>query len=194
MAKSKGGRADQITADLRGFFCRFGQGASDLEKGLVRAEVFLALIAGQFQCDNRDGQAHHFGHAAGIVLNEFCGAGGPDDHRFWLETVIGSLTGGLEEIGGVGPKVARLKRGVGDGRAVVAPLDHGKEQVGIGIALRCVQDVMQPLHRGCDAHRADMRRAFIGPKRELHDVAPSFRAARRRIGREKSPARSPACS
>ena len=50
-----------------------GEGPHDLEKGLIRAEVFLALVAGQFQRDHGDRQAHGFSQAAGVVLNETMG-------------------------------------------------------------------------------------------------------------------------
>ena len=54
------------------------------------------------------------------------------------------------------------------GGRLVAPLDHREQQVGVGVALRRVQHVVHALHRGGDAHRADVRRAFVGPDGELH--------------------------
>jgi hypothetical protein len=51
---------------------------------------------------------------------------------------------------------------------MVAPLDHREEQVGIGVALGRVQDVVQALHRGGDTHGADMGRAFVCPDGQLH--------------------------
>ncbi len=94
MAKAKAGGPDQVAADMRCSFGRLGQCADDLKEGLIRAEVFLALIAGQFQRDDRARQTHGFGHAAGIVLDQLGGARGTDDHRLRLEPVIGSLAGG----------------------------------------------------------------------------------------------------
>ena len=219
MAKSEGGRPDQVGGDLRRLLDRGRERAGDLVEGLVGAVILLALIARQLQRDHRHRQAHLFGHAAGIVLDELGGAGRADDHRLGLEPVIGRLAGGLEQVGRVRAQIAGLEGGVGHRRAVIAPLDHGEEQIGIGVALRRVQHVVQPLHRGGDAHRADMRRAFICPERELHgrpaggasppgvpesicgkmkgadhSAASLFRTARRLSGRAKSAARSPACS
>jgi hypothetical protein len=51
---------------------------------------------------------------------------------------------------------------------MVAPLDHGEEQVGVGVALRRVQDVVQALHGRGDAHGADMGRALVCPDGQLH--------------------------
>ena len=49
-----------------------------------------------------------------------------------------------------------------------AALDHGEQQVGVGVALGRVQDEVDALHGGGDAHGADVGRAFVGPEGELH--------------------------
>lgn len=171
---------------------RAGEAAHQLVEGLGRAPVLLALIGGQFERDHRDRQSERASEARRIVLDQFPGAGGADEHGGRPEALIGVERGALEQIGGVATEIARLEGGVGHRRALAAPLDHGEEQVSIGVALRGVQDVMHVGHRGGDPHRADMRGAFIGPDGELHGYTSS--AARRFNGRANSSARSPACS
>ena len=186
--------AKDVRGDLRRLLLRLAEMPADLEEGLVRAEVLLPLVGRKFQRDDRHGKTHGLGQTARIVLDQLGRAGGADDDRFGLEAVVGVLAGGLEEMRGVRPEIAGLKGRVGHRRAMVAPLDHREEKVGVGVALRGVQDVVQPLHAGRDAHGADVRRAFVCPDRQLHATAPIFSFPRRRSGREKSPARSPACS
>jgi hypothetical protein len=85
-----------------------------------------------------------------------------------LEAVVGALRGALEKGGSVGPKVGGLEGGEGDRRAMIATLDHREEEVGVGVTLRGVQDVVDVLHAGRDAHRANVRGAFVGPEGEFH--------------------------
>ena len=106
--------------------------------------------------------------------------------------VEGVSGGGLEQFSSIAAEIARLERRVCDRRPLGATLDHREQQVGVCIALRCVQHVMHALHGGCDAHGADMRRAFIGPDGELHGY--TLNRERRTRGRANSSARSPACS
>ena len=190
VAEAEAGGAEQVAGERLRARGRAGEVAHELEEGLGGAEALLALVGRQFERDDRNRQAHALGEPARIVLDQFGGAGGADDHRLRLEALVGLAAGGLEELGGVRAQVAGLEGGVGHRRAVVAPLDHREEEVGIGVALRRVQHVVQALHAGGDAQGADMRRAFVGPDRELHTRT----AFRRRIGRENRPARSPACS
>ncbi len=190
VAEAEAGGAEEIAGERLSPLGGAGEVADQLEEGLGGAEALLALVGGQLERDDRHRQAHALGEPARIVLDQFGGAGGADDHRLRLEALVGLAAGGLEELGGVGAEVAGLEGGVGHRRAVVAPLDHREQQVGIGVALGRVQDVVQALHAGGDAQRAHMRRAFVGPDRELHTRT----AFRRRIGRENRPARSPACS
>ena len=208
VAEAEGRAAEDVAGDALGALHRHRQGADDAVEGLVGPEVLLALIAGQFESYDRHRQAHRLGQPAGIVLDQLGGAGRADDERLRLEPVVGILAGGAEQPGGVGAQIAGLEGGVGDGRAMVAPLDHGEEQVGIGVALRRVEDVVQALHGGGDAHRADVGRALVCPDGELHagtgrGAAPDpgifaergrSRIARRLSERAKSAARSPACS
>ena len=90
-----------------------------------------------------------------------------------------SRTARLNSSGGVAAEVARLERRVRDRRAAVAALDHREQQVGVRVALRCVQHVVHAAHRRRDAHRADVRRPFVGP--ELSFIG--RRGVRRRAGR-----------
>ncbi len=168
------------------------EAAHEAIEGLGRAPVFLALVGGEFERDHRAVEAERTGETARIVLDEFGGAGRADDHRLRLESRGGVTHGRLEEFRRVAAEVARLEGRVGDRRPRVAALDHGEEQVGVGVALRRVQHVVQAAHRGRDAHCADVGRALVGPDRELHGQTSS--RTRRRSGRAKSSARSPACS
>ena len=195
MAKAQRGRAQQIAQGPRaGGTLAFGagQGAHEAIEGLGCAPVFLFLIGGQFQRHHGNRQGERGGEAARIVLNEFGGAGGADDHGLGLEAVIGFLGGALEEFGGVAAEIPGLKGRVGHGRAGAAALDHGEEQVRIGVALGGVQHIMQAGHAGGHAHGADVRRSFVGPDSELHGQTSS--RVRRFSGRANNSARSPACS
>ena len=193
VAEAQGRRAEDVAGDFLGALLRYGQGAGEGEEGLVRAEVFLAGVAGEVEGHDGAGEPKGRGEAAGVVLDQLGRAGGADDHRLRLEAVIRALGGALEEGGGVGTEVGGLEGGEGDRRAVVAPLDHREEEVGVGVALWGVEDVVDVLHARGDAHRADVRGAFVGPEGEFHSAAPC-NSARRRRGREKRAARSPACS
>jgi hypothetical protein len=194
VAESQRSRPDQVHTEGGRPVDGFGQRANDLQERLVGAEVLFPAVAGQFQRDHRDWQAHGLGQTAGIVLDQFGGAGRAHDHRLGVEAVERILAGRAEQVRRVRPQVARLEGGVGHRRAAVAPLDHGEQQVGVGVALRRVQDIVQPAHGGRHTHRPHMGRAFVGPDRQLHAAAPAFRIARRRRGRANRPARSPACS
>ena len=169
----QGGRPKDVAADPRRTRHGPRQMPDDLQEGLVCAEVFLALVAGQVQRDDRHRQPQRLGQPAGIVLDQLCRAGGPHDDRFRAEPVIGILRGGAEQVGGVAAQIAGLKGGVADRRALGPPFDHGEQEVRIGVALRRVQHVMQPFHRGGDTHGPHMGRAFICPDGQLHDGAPT---------------------
>ena len=176
---------------------RAGKRPHQLIECLGRAPVFLALVGRQFERDDRHRQAERARQAAGIVLDQFRGAGGADQHRLRLEPLIRVARRGLEQFGGIAAEIARLEGRVGHRAAASPPLDHGEQQVGVGVALRRMQHVMHALHRGRDAHRADMGRAFIGPERELHrersDRQPraAARAGGRTVRRDRPPGRSP---
>ncbi len=197
-AEAQRGRAEDVARFRRALLLRRGraparEAAHELVERLRRAPVLLLHVGGQLQRDDGDVEAQRLGQPAGIVLDQLGGARGPDHHRLRREPLDGLAAGRLEDLGRVGPQIARLEGGVGHGRARLAPLDHGEQQVGVGVALRRVQHVVQPRHRGGDAHRADMGRAFVCPHRQLHQTATSS-AARRPSGRANSSARSPACS
>ena len=162
---------------------RPGHGADELVEGFRRPPILLALIGRQFQRHDGDRQSKRSGQAARIILDQFSGAGGADEHRLRLESVEGFLRRGLEEFGGIAAEVAGLEGRVGNRRALGGPLDHGEQQIGIGVALRRMQHIMDTLHRRGDPHRADMGGAFIGPDSELHrsDLQPG--AADQRPGK-----------
>ncbi len=200
VAEAEPRRPDDVAADPLRPRHRLREMPHDLEEGLVRPEILLPLIAREVERDDRDRQVERRRHAARIVLDQLRRAGGADDDRLRPEALIGVAARVLEKVRRVGAKVARLEGRVGYGRPMVTPLDHREEKVGVGVALRRMKNVMQPLHAGGDAHGADMRRAFIGPDGQLHPAASpvfgasAFSISRRRSGRAKSAARSPACS
>jgi hypothetical protein len=86
----------------------------------------------------------------------------------------------LKSVGGVAAEVAGLECRVGDRRALRTPLDHGEQQVGVGVALRRVQHVVHIGHRGGDAHRPDVRRSLVGPDRRAAWSGLQQRAPRER--------------
>ena len=203
MPEAQGRGAEQVAAGPRTGLARralgagrrsagSSHGADQLIEGLGRAPVLLLLVGRQLQRHDRDRQAQRLGEAARVVLDQLGGAGGSHQHRLRLEAVVGVAGRGLEQLGGVAAEVARLEGGVGDRRTLRPALDHREQQVGVGVALRRVQDVVNALHRGCDPHGPDMRWAFVGPDGELHGQATS--RVRRSSGRVNSPARSAACS
>ena len=169
VAEPQAGGAEDVAGHPGGTFGRLGQVTDDLQKRLISAKVFLALIAGQLQRDHRHRQTHGFSQTGGIVLDQLGRARGSDDQRLRLEAVIGLLARLFEQRRGVRPKIARLKRRVGDRRALAAPLDHREQQVGIGVALGRVQHIVQVRHAGGDTHRADMGRALICPDGQFHE-------------------------
>ena len=201
MAKAERRRAEDVAARrafpadaLRAGRGRVGAGqrAHDAVQRFGRAPVFLLLVGGQLQRDHGDRQGERLRQSARIVLDEFGRARGADEHGFRLEALVGVAHGILEQFGGVAAKVARLESGVGHRRARVAPLDHREEKIGVGVALRRMENVVHAFHCGGDAHRADVGRAFVGPDRQLHGQTST--SSRRTSGRAKSSARSAACS
>ena len=203
MAKAEGAGAENVAAwagaggplgpgGSRGRRARSGEGAHDAVEGFRRAPVLLLLVGREFQRDHRDRQADGRSEPARVVLDQLGRAGRADEHGLRSEALIGAGDGVLEFLSGVAAEVARLERRVGDRCALAAALDHGEEQIGIGVALRRMQDVVDAFHRGGDPHRADMGWSLIGPDRELHGQTSSL--SRRTRGRAKSSARSAACS
>ena len=139
-----------------------------LGEGFGRSPVFLALVGRQLQSHDGDGQVQRFAQAARIVLDQFGRAGGTDQHGLRRKAVKGLAGSGLEKFGSVAAQVTRFEGGVGDRRALLQALDHGEEQVCIGVALRRVQHIVHAFHGGCDTHRAHMGRSFVGPQGQLH--------------------------
>ncbi len=157
------GRAPRLAFPLRR--CK---PAREAIEGFRGAPVLLLPIGGEFERYDRDRQSERAGEAAGIVLKQFGGAGGGDDNRLGLESLVGLADRGLEQLRRVGAEVAGLEGRVGDGRAFAAALDHGEQKIGVGVALRGVQHEVDARHARHDADRADMGRAFICPEREVH--------------------------
>ena len=178
VAKSQRGRAEDVAARTpgrvahapraAGHYRRAGQRSHHLVEGFGRAPVFLALVRRQFERDHRDRQVERLGEATRVVLNQLGGARGANQHRLRLEALERIARRVLEQLGRVAAQIARLERGVSDRRPFRQPLDHREQQIGVGVALRCVQHVMHAFHGGGDAHRADVRRAFVGPQGQLH--------------------------
>jgi hypothetical protein len=105
---------------------------------------------------------------AGLVLEQFRGAGIPDQQHLRLVALAGGAQGAEHQLRRVAAEIARLEGGVGDRRAVIVALDHGEQQVRVGVALRRVQHQVHTAHGVRDADGADVRRSFVGPERQLH--------------------------
>ena len=144
------------------------QVAHHLVEGLGRTPVFLALVRRQLQRHHRHRQIERTRQAAGVVLNQLGRAGRTHHHGPWREALVGLARSGLEQLGRVTAEVARLKSGVGHRRPARQPLDHGKQQVGVGVALGSVQHVMHIRQGGGHPHRAHMGGALVSPQRQLH--------------------------
>ena len=196
-----------------GLFDIFGEMPNQLKERLVGAEVFFSLVRRKFKGDHRDGKSDGLCKATGVILNQLGSARGTDNHRLWLEALVSRPAGVSKKLSCIGPEIAGLKRRIGHRRPMVPALDHREEEIGIGVALRRVQNVMQAGHAGGDSHGADMRRAFICPDRQFHSAAVrgafgapalllrstakdgcALRSVRRLRGRANNSARSPACS
>ena len=146
------------------------QVAAQLIKGFARAPVFLALVRRQFQGHHGDGQLQGLGQATRVVLNQLRRAGRAHQHGRRIEARHGLAGRVFEEFSRVTAQITRLEGGVSDGRAARQALDHGEQQVGVGVALGGVQHVVHIRHGGGHAHRAHMGRSFVSPERQLHGV------------------------
>ena len=89
---------------------------------------------------------------------------------YMLADVVVSASTDPEAFGRVTAEVAGLEGGVSHGRARGAPFDHGEQQVGVGVTLRRMQDIVHTTHGRGHPHRADMGRSFIGPQGQFHGV------------------------
>ena len=126
------------------------------------------------------GRVERLREAARIVLQQLCGAGRADQHHLGTEPLIGLAYRVFQQRRGVAAEVAGLERRVGDRRSFRAALDHREEKIGIGVALRRMQNIMDVAHRGGDPHRAHMGRPFICPQGQLHGSNPEPSATRQR--------------
>ena len=171
------------------------QRAGKLVEGFGGAPVLLLRVRGQFQRHHRHRQAEGLAEVAGLVLQQFGRARFADQHGLGLVALVGFGHRGLHHVGSAAAEVACLERGVADRRTLVLALDHREQQVGVGVALRRMQHVVHVAHRGRDAHRADMRGAFIGPEGQLHrrlrqTVGCAARAGARTLRQGPRPGRS----
>ena len=146
------------------------QATHQVVEGLGSAPVFLALVGRQLQCHHRNGQVQRLRQAARIVLNQLGGARSTHQHGLGRKPVVRVFHGGFEQLCRIATEVTRLEGGVGHRRAAGQALDHGEQQVGVGVALGCVHHVMHIRHGRGHAHGADVRRAFVCPECELHGV------------------------
>ena len=161
---------------------RFEQAAHQLIEGFRGAPVLFLGIGGQLQIHHRDAAEIHTGsEGTRLVLDQLGGAALAHQQRLRLEARHRIGDRALHQFSGVAAQIAGLKRGVGDRRALVAPLDHREQQIGVGVALGRMQHVMHPFHRGGDAHRAHVRGAFVGPESEFHRMQ-CLRRRRERSG------------
>ena len=151
---------------------RSSQATHHLVEGFGRAPVLFLLVRGQLQRNHRDRQVKCRREPAWIVLDQLGGTRGTDHHCRRLEPLMGLAGSVLEQLRGIAAEVARLKGGVGDRRSLGQSLDHGEEQIGVGVALWRMQHVVDIFQRSRDPHRTHVRRAFVGPQCQLHVSAP----------------------
>ena len=147
----------------------FQQTANQLVEGFRGSPVLLLAVSGQLQCHDGHVEAHPLSEGPGLILDQLRRAAFAHQQGIRLETIHGLAHMPLHEFGGVATQVAGLERGVGDGRSLPPPLDHREQEIGVGVALRCMEHVVHALHRCRDAHGPHMGRAFVGPECELHD-------------------------
>ena len=201
VAKAHGGGAQDVAACGPAAVQRCarggggGQAAGEVIKGFGRAKIFFALVGGQLQGHHRHRQVQRQGQATGVVLDQLGGARGPHQHGFGGKAFKRVTGSGFEQLGGVATQIARLEGGVGHRWAARQALDHGEQQIGIGVALGRVQHIVHIAHGGGDAHGPNVGRAFVCPEGELHGCVPQATSFKRRVsGRLNKPAKSPACS
>jgi hypothetical protein len=137
---------------------RRAQGAHELVEGLAGAPVLLLGVRGQLERDHRDRQPHALGERPRLVLDQLRGAALADQQRGRAEALVGVAHRLAHQVRRVAAEVARLEGRVRDRRAAVVPLDHREQQVGVRVALRRVEHVVDVAHRRRHAHRADVRR------------------------------------
>ena len=151
---------------------------AQLVEGFASAPVFFALVRGQLQGHHRNLKLECMRQSTRIVLNQFCGTRRTDQQGSGFEARNGLTRCIFKQLCGIATQIAGLEGGVSDGRPSGQTLNHGEQQVGVGIALRCVQDVMHVLHGRCNAHGPNVWGSFVSPKRELHGLIPKRPAFR----------------
>ena len=174
MSEAQGGWPQNIAARLGRFRFLIGvfwqcQVTNQLVKGFGCAPVFFALVGRQLQGNHWYGQVERFAQTTWVVLNEFSGARRTHQHGFGRKTFKSFAGGGFEKLGGIATQITCLKGGVGHRRAFRQTLDHGEQQIGVGIALRRMQDIVHIFHGRGHTHCAHVRRSFVSPECELHD-------------------------
>ena len=147
------------------------QGAHQVVKSLGGAPVFLALVGRQLQGHDGNGQVQRQRQSARVVLNQLSRARRAHQHGLGLKPFMGLTRRRLEQLGRVAAQVTGLEGGVGHRGAARQALNHGEQQVSVGVALRGVQHIVHIGHGRSHPHGADMGRAFVGPQGELHAFA-----------------------
>ena len=146
------------------------QAADQLIQRFGCSPVFFFAVSRQFQGHHRHPQVHPLGQGTGLVLNQFSGATLANEQCLRLKALGRFPHRSFHQFGSVASQIPGLKGGVGDRRALTPSFDHREQEVGIGVPLGCMQHVVHVAHRCGDAHGAHMRRALIGPERELHGI------------------------
>ena len=147
----------------------FQQVPHQLIEGFSCAPVLFFGIGRQLQVHHRDTpQVHAGGQGTGLVLDQLGGAAFAHQQGLGLEALDRLGDRAFHQLGRVASQIPRLKGGVRDGRPPLLPLDHREQQIGVGVALGCVQHVVHALHRVGDAQGAHMGRPFVGPEGQFH--------------------------
>ena len=138
-------------------------------KGFRRPPVLLLGVGRQLQIDDRNSTEVHAGcQGTGLILDQFSRAALPHQQGLGLEPLHSLRHRTLHQLGGITAQISGLKGGVGDRWAPVTPLDHREQQIGVGVALRGMEHVMDALHRSGDTHGPNVGGAFVGPEGEFH--------------------------
>jgi hypothetical protein len=150
------------------------QRAHQAVKGFAGAPVLLPRVGQHFHGHNGNGQAAAGRQRAGLILQQFRGAGVSHQQHLRLVTLAGVAQRFQDQVGGITAEIPCLECGVGNRDALTFALDHGEQQVGVGVTLGRVQHQVHATHGVGDADGADMRRAFVSPERQLHIRPPAW--------------------
>ena len=146
------------------------QMAAQLIKRFAGTPILFALVRRQLQRNDGNVQFQGVCQTAWIVLNQLGGARRTYQHGRRFEAFNGLTCRIFEKLCRVATQVTCLECCVRDWRATGQALNHGEQQIGVGIALGCVQHIVHIAHGGGNAHGANVWRSFVCPKRELHLV------------------------